>query len=288
MTRYFLLAAAAATVFAVPAAAEQTTSRAPRTALSRPAPAEDKALATVIAARSEDDRSRDPYRRPVEALTFWGLRPGMTILEVQPGGGWWTEILAPYAKATGGRYIATGPDLANPKLSDAGKKARADQEAKYKDAKYGAVTVVNWGPQSAALPADTADFILVARTFHNWARTPGQTDKYMKDLAGALKPGGILAVEQHRAPDGVMRPETGYVPESYVIEAAQKAGLKLDARSEMNANPKDDRDHPFGVWTLQPVRTSQGEGRTLTAEERAAIDAIGESDRMTLRFVKPA
>jgi predicted methyltransferase len=255
-----------------------------------PASAEDAALARVLAARSEELKSRDIYRHPAEALTFWGLRPGATVLEVGPGGGWWTEILAPYAQATGGRYIATGADLENPALTDAGRKSRQDFVAKYGDAaRYGRVDVWNFGPVSKPFPEPVSvDLILVARAFHNWARQDGLTDKAMRDFAAALKPGGVLAVEQHRAPEGVMKPETGYVPESYVIAAAERAGLKLDARSELNANPKDDRDHPFGVWTLQPVRESESNGRTLTAAERAEFDAIGESDRMTLRFIKPA
>jgi predicted methyltransferase len=110
----------------------------------------------------------------------------------------------------------------------------------------------------------------------------------MSSFAAALKPGGILAVEQHRAAEGAdPAAGTGYVPESYVIGAAQRAGLVLDGRSELNANPRDTRDHPFGVWTLPPIRRAEQNGRTLTAEERARYDAIGESDRMTLRFRKP-
>jgi predicted methyltransferase len=293
MIRPVLLATAALTLAS--ACAPQPDISAPvgaSSAMTRPPAAENAALAAVVngPARTADMKSRDPYRRPVEALTFWGLRPGMTVLEVGPGAGWWTEILAPYALATGGRFIATGPDLANPAMTDAGRKARADFVAKYADtARYGKVDVWNFGPKSAPLPEPgSVDFILVARAFHNWARQDGFADKAMRDLAAALKPGGVLAVEQHRAPEGVMKPETGYVPESYVIAAAERAGLKLDARSELNANPKDDRDHPFGVWTLQPVRATEQDGRKLTDAERAEFDAIGESDRMTLRFVKPA
>lgn len=295
MTRFALLAAAAALAGAAPAAAQSHDQHqhhaghgATAAAGQPPATVTDPALRAVLTGRSEADRERDAYRRPGEALTFWGLKPGMTIMEVQPGAGWWTEILAPYAKATGGKYVSTAADLANPSLSEAARKSRADWEAKLKDAKYGQVSFVNWGPQSAPPAPGSVDFILAARTFHNWARQGQFTDKAMKDFATALKPGGVLAVEQHRAAEGALKPETGYVPESYVIQAAEKAGLKLAARSEMNANPKDTRDHPFGVWTLQPVRNSEGGGRKLTPEERAKYDAIGESDRMTLKFVKPA
>lgn len=255
----------------------------------------DPALAAAVAGqwRSAEARTRDAVRRPVEALTFWGLQPGMTILEVQPGSGWWTEILAPYARMTNGRFFATGADLANPKLSDAARRARAEFEGKYggKPEVYGRVEVLNWGPQSAPLPADTFDFILTARSVHGWMAN-GITEKVFRDLHAALKPGGILAVEQHRAEPGPQDPKapTGYVTEAFVIEQAKQAGLELVARSEVNANPKDTKDHPFGVWTLPPMRTSvpYGSGRPPDpAFDHSKYDAIGESDRMALRFQKP-
>ncbi|RZJ90715.1 MAG: methyltransferase, partial [Brevundimonas sp.] len=167
---------------------------------------------------------------------------------------WWRHILEPYAAATGGRYVA-----------------------------------VNNPAEGMGVEDGTADFILAARMIHNWARG-GVVDSNFALFAKALKPGGVLAVEQHRSAEGLNAAQTastGYVPESYVIQAAQRAGLVLDARSELNANPADDHDHPFGVWTLKPTRNSEGDGRTLTAAERAEYDAIGESDRMTLRFRKP-
>jgi predicted methyltransferase len=242
------------------------------------------ALAAVLAAphRTPEQRARDAHRRPADTLAFWGLRPGATVIEIGPGEGWWTEILAPYAARTGGRYIAA-----------LGTSAGADAfEARYRanPALYGQFGRTAFGAQSGPLaPAGSVDMILVARSFHNWAGQEGFTDKAMRDFAAALKPGGVLAVEQHRAPEGAdPRAGTGYVPESYVIEAARRAGLVLDARSELNANPRDTRDHPFGVWTLPPVRRATQAGRTLTAEERARYDALGESDRMTLRFRKPA
>ena len=139
--------------------------------------------------------------------------------------------------------------------------------------------------------AGSADFILVARAFHNWSRD-GRTQPYLKAFYAALKPGGILAVEQHRSAEGLNVADvasTGYVPESYVIHEAQDAGFVLEARSELNANPRDDHDHPFGVWTLPPVRQSQARdgSAALTPDQRATFDAVGESDRMTLRFRKP-
>jgi predicted methyltransferase len=240
-------------------------------------------LAAGLAAphRTAEQRARDQYRRPAETLAFWGLRPGATVVEIGPGEGWWTEILAPYAARTGGRYVMA-----------LGTSPAADQFAARLAAKpeiYGQPARATFTAQANTLEPASADMILVARAFHNWARTDGATDRNMAAFAAALKPGGVLAVEQHRAPAGAdPKAGTGYVPESYVIEAAQRAGLMLDARSELNANPKDTRDHPFGVWTLPPVRRAAQDGRTLTAEERARYDAIGESDRMTLRFRKPA
>lgn len=246
-------------IAAAPALAQEAPARMQRSALSMapPVPQEDQALAAAVAsgARSPADRARDVHRRPVESLTFWGLQPGLTVVEIEPGrAGWWSAILEPYAQATGGRYVAVNRPL-----------------------------------ESMGVEDGTADLVLVARAFHNWHRA-GRTEAYLDAFFRALKPGGVLAVEQHRSVDGLNVDETapsGYVPESWVIQAAQRAGFVLEARSELNANPRDDRSHPFGVWTLPPVRRSEQDGRALTPEERARYDAVGESDRMTLRFRKP-
>jgi predicted methyltransferase len=259
------------------------------------APADPIAAAVNSETRSAEDRARDQYRHPQAALEFWGLQPGMTILEVQPGGGWWTEILAPYAHATGGKYYATSADLDNPELSEGARKARADFEARFaaKPDVYGTVTLVNFGAKSKPLPADTFDFILTARSVHGWMGS-GMADKVFSDLYGAVKPGGILAVEQHRAKPGEQDPKaaSGYVTEAYVIDLAKKAGFELVASSEINANPADTADHPFGVWTLPPSsRTrpySEGADAHDPKFDRTKYDAIGESDRMTLKFQKPA
>lgn len=257
----------------------------------------DATLHAVVngAWRTPEERARDQHRHPEEALAFWGLSPGMTIVEIEPGAGsWWTPILAPYAQETRGRYIAGWIDLAAPTTSDRARAARAAFVAEYSDQDlYGQVSAVDFGMHSGLAVGDAAaDFILVARAFHNWARQEGQTDRYMSEFFRVLKPGGILAVEQHRAVAGAdveSSAPTGYVPESYVIEAAQRAGFMLAARSEINANPRDDRDHPFGVWTLPPVRRTSPQGQPADpAFDRTEYDAIGESDRMTLRFVKPA
>ena len=265
----------------------------------KPAAAADPVLLEVVAGdwRGDEAKARDRYRHPVESLTFWGLKPGMAILEIQPGAAsWWTEILAPYAKRTGGTFAATGADLANPKLSEGSRKARADFEARYgaNPDLYGKVDVVNWGAVSRTLPADSYDFILTARSVHGWMQDkPGTVEETFGEFYKALKPGGILAVEQHRAnplpPGAAESPSTGYVSEAYVISVAEKAGFKLDAKSEVNANAKDTKDHPFGVWTLPPAlrSTAYGSGKPEDPGfDHSKYLAIGESDRMTLKFVK--
>lgn len=258
--------AAAQALPALPAlnetAAQRTVRRA---AMTPPVLQEDAALQAAVGsdARPAADIARDVYRHPFETLTFWGLTPGSTVVEIEPGrAGWWRNILEPYAQATGGTYVA-----------------------------------VNRPAESMGVPDGTADLVVVARALHNWHRA-GRTAPYMAAFFKALKPGGVLAIEQHRGAEGLNADDTaptGYVSESYVIHAAQAAGFVLEARSELNANPRDDHDHPYGVWTLPPVRTSAPrEGNAadrptpLTEAERAEYDAIGESDRMTLRFRKPA
>jgi predicted methyltransferase len=244
--------------------------------------------------RSADEKSRDAARKPIENLQFWGLKPGASILEVQPGAGWWTRIRAPYAARTGGRYSATAADLANPSITEAARKGRADFAARFADDKiYGKVELVNWGATAAPLPTNSYDFILLSRVIHGWMRVDGLVDRNFASLAGSLKPGGVLAVEQHRANPGPQDPkaESGYVTEAYVIAAAEKAGLRLADKSQINANPKDTKDHPFGVWTLPPTRITvpYGSGKAPDPNfDRSKYDAIGESDRMTLRFVKAA
>jgi predicted methyltransferase len=268
VTTLALTSAGAAMAQAMPALGETQAQRvARREAMPPPVLQEDEALQAAIGSDSRPaaDVARDVYRHPFETLTFWGLTPGSTVIEIEPGrGGWWSAILQPYATATGGTYVAVNRPL-----------------------------------ESMGVADGTADMIVVARAFHNWHRSnPQRTGPYLAAFFKALKPGGVLAVEQHRAVEGLnadVTAPTGYVSESYVIRAAQAAGFVLEGRSELNANPKDDHDHPFGVWTLPPVRTSAARdgvatdrATPLTEAERAEYDAIGESDRMTLRFRKPA
>jgi len=239
------------------------------------------ALNTAVNGAQRDAalKARDSARNPAQSLQFWGLKPGITVIEVSPGGGYWSEILAPYAAATKGQYIAA---MGNPTQR---------LPAKFADAAtYGPISYTVFNRESGALaPAGSVDLILTARNIHNWV-PQGTADKAMADFYAALKPGGILAVEEHRA-DPLPTAEkvsTGYMHTNDVISLATKAGFRLDARSEINANAKDTKDHPYGVWTLPPTRRGPAAGAAPAAGyDRAKLDAVGESDRMTLRFVKP-
>lgn len=239
--------------------------------------------------RAAPDRARDRYRHPAETLAFWGLKPGQTVVEFWPGAGWYTDIVAPFIKGAGGKYYAVGlqtQDEEGRKLDEA---FRAKLAAAPKI--YGAPVFTSFGPTSGPVaPAGSADLVLFLRNIHNWMAA-GVAEKAFRDAFAALKPGGVLGVEEHRA-DPAATPDvmaaSGYVPQAYVVQLAQEAGFRLDAASEINANPKDDHNHPFGVWTLPPVRRSSAPGQpALSDADRAKYDAIGESDRMTLRFVKP-
>jgi predicted methyltransferase len=242
----------------------------------------DGALASAVrsAQRSPQNVARDQYRHPRESLSFWGLKPGMTILEIWPGGGYWTEILAPYAKATNGKYIVALQSATRPLAA-----RFADKTL------HGDITTTVFNEKSAQLTAPgTADFVLTSRNIHDWMGTPGMPEKAFADFYATLRPGGILAVEQHRADPRPMKKDAGdgYMSTTTVIKLARDAGFKLEDQSEINANPKDTKDYPFGVWTLPPTRQSAPSGQPADPKfDHAKYDAIGESDRMTLRFRKP-
>jgi len=274
-----------------PAAAAQSIKDAARA----PAPkfVDDEVLLAVLRGswRPAADVARDPQRHPLESLTFWGLQPGMTVADLQPGAGYWTQILAPYAARTHGRYIAGVADLSNPQVSEAARRGRAAFEARFSDAAiYGHVEYANFGSASGPFaPPETVDLVLTSRELHNWAPMK-KLDKIMGDSYAALKPGGILAVEDHRADPGPEAPgwSNGYIATETVVVAAGRAGFHLDGSSEVNANPADTKNYPFGVWTLPPTRQSAEPGKPVDPNfSRARYDAIGESDRMTLRFKKP-
>ena len=241
--------------------------------------------------RSPADKARDVWRHPVETLQFWGLKPGQTVVEFWPGAGWYTDILAPYLAATSGKlYAATLqtdlPDEPSAKeIVDAYRRKLAD-----KPKVYGDVAITAFGPSSGPVaPAGSADLVLFLRNLHNWMAA-GLAEKAFKDALTALKPGGVLGIEEHRGEPGRVQDvlaADGYVQQAYVIQMAKEAGFVLAGESEINANSKDTKDHPFGVWTLPPTRLSAPRGEPAEAGfDHARYDAIGESDRMTLKFVK--
>lgn len=285
------LALAAAALASLTACASATASK--DAGAEKPAMV-DLALVDAVggAWRTPSNVERDQWRKPADALGFWGLKPGMTVLELQPGGGYWTEILAPYARMTNGRYVATAADLDNPELSQGAREGRARFEARFADAAiYGSPSYVNFGAKTTSLGAPSSvDFVLNGRNIHNWM-SAGTLDQILAQAYAVLKPGGILAIEEHRNAEGAVqdpKAASGYVTEAFVIEAAARAGFKLDARSDILSNPADTRDHPFGVWTLPPnLRSSPYGQEPDPAFDSAPYAAIGESDRMSLRFVKP-
>ncbi len=224
--------------------------------------------------RSEANKARDQYRHPLQTLSFFGIKPDMTVVEIWPGNGWYTEILAPFLKDRGKLYEAVA--------GGAGAKAFEDK-LKADPAVYGDVIVTVLQPpgETVIAPAGTADMILTFRNVHDWLPR-GNARDYFKAFYRALKPGGILGITDHRAnPSQPQDPnaKNGYVRQDYMIELAEQAGFKLEGTSEINANPRDPRNQP--VWDLPPTLR-------LGQKNRAKYLAIGESDRMTLKFIKPA
>jgi predicted methyltransferase len=241
------------------------------------------------AQRNDANKARDQFRRPKETLNFFGIAPGQTVIEITPGGGWYTEILGPLLKGQG-TFVAAIPDAAKYENQRA-RDFYIDNNKKYRDKiaaddpSYSEVQVLEFDPNAPSFGAPgSADMVVTFRNVHNW--TGGGTDDEMfKAFFDVLKPGGVLGVEEHRANAGVdskTSARTGYVTEEYVIGLATAAGFELAEKAEINANPKDTKDHPNGVWNLPPTLNVK-EG-----DDRAKYEAIGESDRMTLKFVRPA
>ncbi len=256
-------------------------------AVSAPAAAADALDQAVNAPhRSTEHRARDAWRHPAETLRFFGIRPTMNVVEIWPGkSGWYTEILAPYLVDEGQLTVAVFGDQTD-QYRDFMLKANEEFAAKLdaNPAVYEAVAVTSlWAPaQTGLAPPGSQDMILTFRNLHNWMRW-GQTEDVLAACFEALKPGGILGVTDHRSPEGrEIDPEArnGYVDQARAIRLIQAAGFEFVASSEINANPKDTADHPSGVWTLPPTLT-------LGEEDRKKYLAIGESDRFTLKFIKP-
>ena len=246
----------------------------------------DSALDSALAGehRSEANRARDAYRHPVETLGFFGIAPDMTVVELWPGRGWYTEVLAPYLRDKGKLYAAHFPAQSKVEYYQRGLAAFKAMLAA-NPALYDRVVLTELGPPDsvAVAPAASADAVLTFRNMHNWMGQ-GNDVKVMQAAFAALKPGGVLGVVEHRAAANATAEQvkdSGYMTEEMVIKAAEAAGFVLEAKSEINANPRDTRDHPKGVWTLPP-------SLALGDTDREKYLAIGESDRMTLRFRKPA
>ncbi len=253
-------------------------------ALSGCAEQQGDPLDKVIASEHRDAKNvaRDVYRHPKETLSLFGINPDMRTLEILPGGGWYTEILAPYLKENGRLAVASFGDqhpVEYLRNIHNGLMKKFDEQPHV----YGKVArgVFKGEDYLDGFQDESFDMVLTFRNTHNWIRLGGVEDIY-RSFYRVLKPGGILGVVQHRAEAGSNAKETaenGYVPESYMIELLEGIGFELVDKSEVNANPKDTRDHPEGVWTLPP-------SYRLGDKDRAKYAAIGESDRMTMKFVK--
>lgn len=233
--------------------------------------------------RSAENKARNVYRHPVETLRWLGLREDMAVVEIFPGGGWYTEILAPYLRDKGKYYAAGYNAESHSRFMRENVRQFQDKLARSPNL-YDKVTVTVLDPpaQTEIAPKASADMVLTFRNVHNWM-SAGTDEVIFRAMFDALKPGGVLGVIEHRGdPNKPQDPKagSGYVTEEYVIKLAEKVGFKFSDRSEINANPKDTRDHPKGVWTLPPTLTM---GDT----DREKYLAIGESDRMTLKFIKP-
>ena len=242
-------------------------------------------LKAAVAAptRTESNRARDRYRHPAETLAFFGIKPSDTVVEIWPGGGWYTEILAPYLAAGGGTLYTVAPDWGRNGLN---KLQQANPSV------YGGLKIADFpvfDGKAAEVPAGSTDAVLTFRNVHNWRMGYRRDDKQdysaeaFRQIYAMLKPGGVLGIEDHRLPetaDAERERSSGYIKVSTVRRLAEQAGFKFAGVSEVNANPKDTADWPEGVWTLPPTLT-------LKEKDRERYVAIGESDRMTLKFVKP-
>ena len=238
------------------------------------------AAAVAAAARTEANRARDRYRHPRETLGFFGVEPDDTIVEIWPGGGWYSEVLAPLVRENGTYYAAAnGRGLAGARA------LQAKDPAAYGAVRYAAFPAGVAEATDPRVPDGSADVVLTFRNVHNWIMPDRPfAEEAFRQMYAMLKPGGTLGVVDHRLPesaDSAREKTSGYTKVSTVRRLAEAAGFKLVASSEINANPADTTDHPGGVWSLPPALRGG-------ATDRERFLAIGESDRMTLKFVKPA
>ena len=226
--------------------------------------------------RTDAERARDQYRHPKETLAFFGVESGKDVVELAPGGGWYTRVLAPLFRHEGSLTVG----LPDGRYGDAFR-ALADENAEF----YGSVRQARLAPQEGAPigESESADVVLTFRSLHGWINA-GIIEEMFKASFDVLRPGGVFGVVQHREAEGrELDARRGYVPEAYVIELAEKVGFELEERSEINANPRDTKDHSAGVFSLLPAQRGDE-----SDEEKARLAELGESDRMTLKFRKPA
>lgn len=233
--------------------------------------------------RSVEHRGRNQYRHPAETLAFFGIRDDMIVVEISPGGGgWYTEILALYLRENGTLYVGNYDPDAEEKYYQRNSRIFSEKMAANPDL-YDKVRITVFDPPEKLVPAPagSADMVVTFRNFHNWMED-GDHEAALRGMHQVLKPGGILGVVQHRGDANVEqdpKAESGYVRQDYLVQLIESVGFDLVASSEINANPKDTKDHPEGVWTLPP-------NFDLKEIDREKYAAIGESDRMTLKFVK--
>jgi predicted methyltransferase len=293
-----IAAACAAAILALSACANPSRvaanlAAAAATALS-PAPmAADQAahpkLAWAIAGdwRRAQDAARDDARKPLATLQFFGLQPGMNVVELWPGEGYWTDIVGPFLAQTNGRYIAAHNDPVNGNPQQLAAREAFIARLNAAPDRFGAFQVTEFGPRAGAIAAPgSADMVMSMRGFHALPLF-NFTDKALADIRTALKPGGLFVVEAHSNPTADTDGRQGYLPQAFVIQTVERAGFRLRAESAINANLNDTGDHPFGVWTLPPaLRTAPFGQPPNPAFDQSKYIAIGESNRMTLVFEK--
>ena len=247
-------------------------------------PTADEALRAALAhpLRGEEERARDRYRHPRETLAFFGVEPDSTVVELWSGGGWYTHVLVPYLAERGTLYVTVHPADSEPAYRREATAGMKDYLSKVEGGDR--VVMITHAPPEVDLGIEgEADVVLTFRNVHNWVKE-GYDAAVYRAAYKALKPGGTFGVVEHRGPKGMTREqsaETGYMEQDTVIADIEAAGFRLVEASESNANPRDTKDHPRGVWTLPPTYR-------LGDVDRARYEAIGESDRMTLKFRKPA
>lgn len=256
--------------------------------LAKPVPPRDEVTAQAIERvmagehRSDANRARDAFRHPLDTLLFFGIKPGMTVVEVWPGaGGWYTELLAPLLATKGRLYVAMMPPMTGNEYVTSTLR-QFDEKLNSRPDLYGKVTVTRLGPgEFNVAPPDSADLVVTFRNLHNWMEL-GIAEQAFAEMHRALKPGGILGVVEHRAdPSKPVDPRAtnGYVNEEFAVKLIEAAGFELLGSSEVNANPRDTKDYEQGVWALPPSYRAGN-------RDRAKYEAIGESDRFTLKFRK--